>query len=128
MYKRGKELKEPDFNKIKELIGAGVPPKYIKEMTQRSGTTISLIKRFSAYQEYRDFVTERYMRSLQKHPRNVKNITVTEGGGDTDMLKILTTIEGWHLETNSLLNDMKKRLDFIESNMLIKEKSFLNGR
>lgn len=113
---RGKSIKQAEFIKIKELQKLSVPAKHIRLITGRSATSQRTINKSETFKDYQ---------RLNRERTGGKSKLVEMGGGDTDLSKVLITIESWHQETNSLLNDMKKRLDFIESNIVIENRSFL---
>jgi hypothetical protein len=56
---RYKKLKEPEYEKIKELITViGLSGKQVKLLTKRSSATISYIKNTQNYKEYVDRVSK----------------------------------------------------------------------
>lgn len=115
--KGSKLMNQKDFDKIKGLLDQAIPVKYVEKIVGRSSYTVRLVLKSKTYADYQA--------TSKNRPRNSKP---EEGGGETDLSRLLTTIQAWHMETNSLLNDMKKRLDFIEGNIIIKDRNFLNGR
>lgn len=103
-YKRGRELRETEFNKLKPVVdyfaSEGKSNKFIGEQIRRSSTTAWMIRNSNDFAEY----TARNMARHDKTKKGVKQITLDEAISEKESVVFneIVTLEMVHKEVLSL--------------------------
>ena len=114
MAQKGKRLTEEEFVNIKQLLNFGINNRKVMDIFSRSQRVISLVKKSTTYGEYKDNMAS-------QNDKYRKDITVTN-----EQIKSNDPLEGVFItilnDMTELLNNIDKRLEFIEDNMGIPPK------
>ena len=72
LRRKYKKLKQPEFNRIKVLLGQGLRIKQVQEITGRANSTIYIINRVNSLSEYIDFC-QTYRKTIGSSAGNSEN-------------------------------------------------------
>lgn len=107
MSKGYKQLTEKEFNLIKTMTSAGIPIKVIKEATNRSGGTLSFIKKADSFEDYRKQQREYIKKKEEKKTvKTVEKDLTTDVTIEKEMLDLLKDMQ-------DIISEMQKQVTFI---------------
>ena len=108
LRRKYKKLKQPEFNRIKVLLGQGLRIKQVQEITGRANSTIYIVNRTNSLDEYIDFC-QTYRKTIGSPAGNSESPQVSESSSSAT--RTLTRADLSESATRARLDEALEDLD-----------------